>query len=200
MATLLYLGSRVSQIIKNKQRQTAEGLSILMFMLTITANLCTGMSILLRLQDSEQLKAQAPWLCGTFGTIALDATLFYQAFTYSRADAAAAAAGTDGKGGAHHGHHHHHHHQHQHGGGLHPNGSSSLPSPSAPGHPNECAPSGAGAGLQQASGGSLAASVRPQQARGGQGLEGGGGSSETGAAGDLDLEAPLLNGEASDEE
>ncbi|EFJ52906.1 hypothetical protein VOLCADRAFT_44712, partial [Volvox carteri f. nagariensis] len=78
LSTCFYLASRVSQIRKNLARKSTEGLSPFMFMLTMSANLCTGISIVLRLRSLEQLKEQLPWMCGTFGTIALDMTLFYQ--------------------------------------------------------------------------------------------------------------------------
>ncbi|KAL6761207.1 hypothetical protein V8C86DRAFT_2433049 [Haematococcus lacustris] len=45
---VLYLTSRLSQIYKNWSRKSAEGLSVIMFVFTISANLCTGCSMLLR--------------------------------------------------------------------------------------------------------------------------------------------------------
>ncbi|KAJ9534351.1 hypothetical protein QJQ45_016048 [Haematococcus lacustris] len=75
---VLYLTSRLSQIHKNWSRKSAEGLSVIMFVFTISANLCTGCSMLLRSRDIEDLQAQAPWLGGAFGTVALDAFIFWQ--------------------------------------------------------------------------------------------------------------------------
>ncbi|KAJ9534257.1 hypothetical protein QJQ45_006961 [Haematococcus lacustris] len=75
---VLYLTSRMSQIYKNWSRKSAEGLSVIMFVFTISANLCTGCSMLLRSRDIEDLQAQAPWLGGAFGTVALDAFIFWQ--------------------------------------------------------------------------------------------------------------------------
>lgn len=83
-ATLLYLGSRISQIIQTWSRGSAEGLSLLMFCLTVSANLLTGCSILLRVKDSEQLKEQLPWVAGALGTVGLDVTLTLQALHYQR--------------------------------------------------------------------------------------------------------------------
>eukprot|EP00955_Chlamydomonas_euryale_P098253 365130-Chlamydomonas_euryale.AAC.4 len=48
LSMCLYLSSRISQIAKNAARQSAEGLSLAMFCLAVTANMCTGCSILLR--------------------------------------------------------------------------------------------------------------------------------------------------------
>ncbi|GLI66517.1 hypothetical protein VaNZ11_010387 [Volvox africanus] len=115
LSTCFYLASRVSQIRKNLARRSTEGLSPVMFILTMSANLCTGVSIVLRLRSLEQVKEQLPWMCGTFGTIALDMTLFYQAITL----------GHEGHEHCHgHGHHHTRHghshcntHQHSYGAG-----------------------------------------------------------------------------------
>jgi hypothetical protein len=93
VSTVMYLSSRVSQIAKNKARKSAEGLSLIMFLMTVTANVCTGCSIILRLGSVEALKQQLPWLAGAFGTVGLDITIAYQASTYQRAAAAAAVAG-----------------------------------------------------------------------------------------------------------
>ncbi|GFH08101.1 uncharacterized protein HaLaN_03012, partial [Haematococcus lacustris] len=88
---VLYLTSRLSQIYKNWSRKSAEGLSVIMFVFTISANLCTGCSMLLRSRDIEDLQAQAPWLGGAFGTVALDAFIFWQAITYNAVESLAHA-------------------------------------------------------------------------------------------------------------
>lgn len=167
----------MSQIVKNRQRQSAEGLSILMFVLTITANLCTGFSIVLRLHDSEALKDQLPWLCGTFGTIALDVTLFYQTLTYGRIAAAhAAAQGAHKQEGDVHGHHHHHHHHH-HAHGRH-QGSHAFSNPASSKNTGETSATGMFASMP------VLGSLAPSNDRSGQ---------------QNDLEAPLLlNSHASD--
>ncbi|GLC41006.1 hypothetical protein PLESTB_000953000 [Pleodorina starrii] len=128
LSTCFYLASRISQIRKNLQRRSTEGLSPIMFMLTMSANMCTGISIVLRLRSLEQLKEQAPWMCGTFGTIALDITLFYQAMTLGQVEQ-----------NPHHDHHHHHQrhglHSHGHGHGRHGHHSHQA-------HSNVCTPGG----------------------------------------------------------
>eukprot|EP00195_Chlamydomonas_chlamydogama_P007943 CAMPEP_0202896704 /NCGR_PEP_ID=MMETSP1392-20130828/5649_1 /ASSEMBLY_ACC=CAM_ASM_000868 /TAXON_ID=225041 /ORGANISM="Chlamydomonas chlamydogama, Strain SAG 11-48b" /LENGTH=430 /DNA_ID=CAMNT_0049582149 /DNA_START=371 /DNA_END=1663 /DNA_ORIENTATION=+ len=84
MATVMYLSSRISQIVRNMRRRSAEGLAKAMFCLTMSANICTGFSILLRLRDMEQFRAQLPWICGAFGTVALDLTIFTQVVKYHK--------------------------------------------------------------------------------------------------------------------
>ena len=87
ISTVMYLSSRVSQIAKNAARKSAEGLSLIMFLMTVTANCCTGCSILLRLAGLEALRQQLPWLAGAFGTVGLDLTIAWQARKYQRAAA-----------------------------------------------------------------------------------------------------------------
>lgn len=77
-SSLLYLGSRVSQIYKNWSRHSVEGLAMSMFLFAILANSCYGASILLRTYTWAQLASSLPWLIGSLGTVALDATIFLQ--------------------------------------------------------------------------------------------------------------------------
>ncbi|KAG1660749.1 hypothetical protein FOA52_010623 [Chlamydomonas sp. UWO 241] len=84
----MYLTSRLSQIAKNSARQSAEGLSLAMFVLAVSANLCTGGSILLRTTAFEGLKNQAPWIAGSFGTVGMDLTIAWQAVHYGRLEKA----------------------------------------------------------------------------------------------------------------
>lgn len=91
-SSLLYLTSRVSQIIKNHQRQSAEGLAISMFVCAMAANSLYGASILIRSYTWPQLCSSLPWLIGSLGTVLLDATIFAQA----RRLAAGAGGGVGG--------------------------------------------------------------------------------------------------------
>ncbi len=86
-SSVLYLMSRVSQIVRNAQRKDTEGLAVTMFMCAVSANLCTGCSIVLRTFDWQQLMQQAPWLVGSLGTIALDMAILSQSYRYGHAKA-----------------------------------------------------------------------------------------------------------------
>ena len=87
-SSLLYLTSRVSQIIKNHQRQSAEGLAISMFVCAMAANSLYGASILIRSYTWVELRSSLPWLIGSLGTVLLDLTIFVQArMLAARADA-----------------------------------------------------------------------------------------------------------------
>lgn len=79
LSAVFYLGSRASQIAHNLKNGTAEGLSLGMFGLAITANVLYAGSVMLRTDNFTQLAEAAPWLVGSLGTVALDATIFSQA-------------------------------------------------------------------------------------------------------------------------
>ncbi|EFJ09806.1 hypothetical protein SELMODRAFT_447534 [Selaginella moellendorffii] len=75
----LYLGSRISQLVKNNQRKSAEGLSLAMVSCAVLANLTYGAAILMRAKTMDDLIGKAPWLLGSLGTVSLDITIFLQA-------------------------------------------------------------------------------------------------------------------------
>ncbi|KAG0623582.1 hypothetical protein M758_3G185100 [Ceratodon purpureus] len=75
----LYLGSRISQVVKNNERGSAEGLSLAMVFCAISANLTYGASIFMRLYSWQEFVAKAPWLVGSLGTVSLDIILLLQA-------------------------------------------------------------------------------------------------------------------------
>ncbi len=73
-----YLGSRVSQIVRNWRRHSAEGLSLAMFGCAIAANVTYGSGILLRTYTWAELRASTPWILGSLGTVSLDVLIFCQ--------------------------------------------------------------------------------------------------------------------------
>lgn len=75
---MFYLGSRCSQIFKNFSRRSAEGLSLAMFGCAIAANITYGLGILLRTYSWHYLRASAPWILGSLGTVFLDVLIFCQ--------------------------------------------------------------------------------------------------------------------------
>lgn len=82
-SSALYLGSRLSQLIKNKQRRSADGLSLGMVTCAVLANVTYGTSIIMRGPSWDNLIGKAPWLLGSFGTVFLDFSIFIQAHYYS---------------------------------------------------------------------------------------------------------------------
>ena len=83
VSALFYLGSRVSQILKNKKRRSCEGLSVSMFATAAVANVLYGSAIIVRANDSPRaLLESTPWLLGSLGTVALDSTILFQSRWY----------------------------------------------------------------------------------------------------------------------
>jgi uncharacterized protein with PQ loop repeat len=110
VASVLYLCSRVSQIHKNYCRKSSEGLALVMFMMAVCANLCTGTSIILRTFTLAELKEQLPWIIGSLGTISLDMIILWQSTVYSKAGAQQGAGGAAAVHSTRQHHQHHHHH------------------------------------------------------------------------------------------
>ena len=87
LATVFYLGGRLSQLAKNRRRQTVEGLSMYMFMLAVAANLSYGMSVLFASKKSDDTMRALPWLLGSLGTVVLDVSILVQSIVYKRRSA-----------------------------------------------------------------------------------------------------------------
>ena len=87
VSALFYLGSRVSQILKNRKRRSCEGLSTSMFATAAVANVLYGSAIIVRANDSPRaLLESTPWLLGSLGTVALDSTILAQSRRYGSED------------------------------------------------------------------------------------------------------------------
>jgi uncharacterized protein with PQ loop repeat len=117
VASILYLCSRVSQIHKNYTRKSSEGLALVMFIMAVCANLCTGTSIILRTFTWQELKEQLPWIIGSLGTISLDMIILWQSSVYSKnalllLQQQQQGVGSSGDGVPVHSTRHHRHHQH----------------------------------------------------------------------------------------
>ena len=84
VSALFYLGSRVSQILKNKSRRSVEGVSVLMFAVAAVANTLYGTAILVRADTFAELVQSVPWLLGSLGTVALDSTILAQSWVYAK--------------------------------------------------------------------------------------------------------------------
>ncbi|KAH7099587.1 PQ-loop-domain-containing protein [Auriculariales sp. MPI-PUGE-AT-0066] len=84
-SALLYLGSRVPQIIKNSQTK-CEGLSLALFVFAIGGNATYVASILADSMEPRHLLANLSWLVGSGATILLDLVVLGQFFYYRRAE------------------------------------------------------------------------------------------------------------------
>ncbi|XP_071500132.1 lysosomal amino acid transporter 1 homolog [Diadema antillarum] len=69
---IFYVGSRVPQLIKNFKRRSVEGVSMLMFILTVMGNIFYGASILMEDTSVVFVLRHLPWLVGSLGTLFFD--------------------------------------------------------------------------------------------------------------------------------
>lgn len=76
-----YVGSRIAQILKNRERQSADGIANTMFIFAILGNLTYSIGILLR--DDRLVKA-IPWLMGSLTCMMMDVFIVFQLNYYSR--------------------------------------------------------------------------------------------------------------------
>lgn len=99
---LLYLGSRLPQILLNFRRKSTEGVSMLFFIFACIGNLTYVLSIVAfspvcrvpgRCGAGEAktiyfryMAVNASWLLGSFGTLLLDMAIFLQFFIYRQKD------------------------------------------------------------------------------------------------------------------
>lgn len=83
-SALCYISSRIPQIQENSASQSVEGLSIPMFLLTVFGNIAYGFGIFLRMPvlDSHFWFGTFPYILGSMGTIAFDAVILWQAYTF----------------------------------------------------------------------------------------------------------------------
>lgn len=83
-STVLYLSSRVPQIMLNHKRKSVEGLALGMFVCALGANITFGAGILIRARDWQAVVQQAPWIIGSLGTVVLDACILCQFWLYRK--------------------------------------------------------------------------------------------------------------------
>ncbi|KAK5994947.1 putative vacuolar amino acid transporter YPQ3 [Cladobotryum mycophilum] len=83
ISAVCYLFARIPQIIKNYKSKSCQGLAILFFMLSSTANLTYAVSIVSFSQDKKYLVNIVPWLLGSLGTVSEDIIIFFQFHYYS---------------------------------------------------------------------------------------------------------------------
>lgn len=70
---VLYLGSRIPQVVKNFRRKSTEGLSLLFFLFACLGNITYVLSIVSLSLNPRYLLANLSWLVGSAGTLLLDA-------------------------------------------------------------------------------------------------------------------------------
>lgn len=83
LCAFLYLGSRIPQILLNFKRKSCDGISFMFFLFACLGNLTYVISILAIDTSWYYLWVNSSWLAGSFGTLALDFTIFIQFFLYN---------------------------------------------------------------------------------------------------------------------
>lgn len=83
LCAVLYLGSRIPQIVLNYERKSCEGISFMFFLFACLGNLTYVISILAIDTSLNYLWVNSSWLAGSLGTLALDFTIFTQFFMYN---------------------------------------------------------------------------------------------------------------------
>ncbi|KAI8339765.1 PQ loop repeat-domain-containing protein [Chlamydoabsidia padenii] len=83
-SAILYVGSRIPQIIKNHREKSTEGLSVGMFLCAVLGNMLFTLSIFLRSTDPHYLLVNLSWIIGSSGTLLFDFIIFIQFFLYSQ--------------------------------------------------------------------------------------------------------------------
>jgi solute carrier family 66 (lysosomal lysine-arginine transporter), member 1 len=102
LCAVLYLGSRVPQLLLNWRRKSTEGVSMLFFLFACLGNLTYVLSIFAfepRCRNEDRCKpgeatgiywryilVNLSWLAGSLGTLVLDLGIFVQFWIYSRND------------------------------------------------------------------------------------------------------------------
>ncbi|KAL4788442.1 PQ loop repeat-domain-containing protein [Aspergillus varians] len=102
LCAILYLGSRLPQILLNYKRKSTDGVSLLFFLFACIGNLTYVLSILAYSPECEYgrhcedgdirklygryILVNLSWLIGSFGTLFLDMCIFIQFFVYQDND------------------------------------------------------------------------------------------------------------------
>jgi len=81
---ILYVGSRIPQILKNHTARSCEGLSVYMFLLSVVGNTAYFFAIVFHSTDRVYLLTNLPWIVGSLGTLAMDAFIFFQFYIYQQ--------------------------------------------------------------------------------------------------------------------
>lgn len=92
VSAVVYLSSRLPQILKNHQRKSVEGLSVVMFFCAVMGNTTYGLGVLLRDSSWPAIHKALPWLTGSLGTLLLDFSILLQFWYFDEGASARAAA------------------------------------------------------------------------------------------------------------
>ncbi|KIV85234.1 hypothetical protein PV11_00957 [Exophiala sideris] len=113
LCAVLYLGSRVPQLLLNYKRKSTEGVSLLFFLFACIGNLTYDMSIFAyspvcrspghcvpgeaKTLYLRYIAVNASWIAGSLGTLFLDMAIFVQFFLYKKDETDEVAVVDDGR-------------------------------------------------------------------------------------------------------
>eukprot|EP00940_MAST-03C_sp_MAST-3C-sp2_P000427 g427.t1 len=84
-SALVYVTSRLPQILKNYTRGSVQGLSPYMFGCAVMGNLTYALGVLVKRPSSKDIVSALPFLIGSLGTICFDCVILVQYFYYLNA-------------------------------------------------------------------------------------------------------------------
>lgn len=84
ISAVLYLCSRIPQILLNFKRKSCDGVSFLFFLFACLGNITFIFSIIVVSFDSQYIELNLSWLLGSAGTLLMDLTIFTQFFLYKK--------------------------------------------------------------------------------------------------------------------
>ena len=82
LSAVMYLLSRMPQILKNYRRKSTGGLSFLMFMFAVLGNVTYALGILMQSVELTFILKKLPWIVGSVGTLIFDFSIFIQFWVY----------------------------------------------------------------------------------------------------------------------
>ncbi|KAI8077001.1 PQ loop repeat-domain-containing protein [Thamnidium elegans] len=83
-SAVLYVGSRIPQILKNWRNKSTEGLSFGMFICAVMGNVLYTSSIFLKSMETSYILTNLSWIVGSTGTLVFDFIIFVQFFVYEK--------------------------------------------------------------------------------------------------------------------
>jgi uncharacterized protein with PQ loop repeat len=87
LSSSLYILGRFPQLYLNFKRKSTEGLSVLMYLLTILGNTCYMTSVLVYSTEHEYILLNLPWIILTVVTVSCDIIVILQSRVYKRSGA-----------------------------------------------------------------------------------------------------------------
>ena len=96
-ATIMYLGSRVPQIMLIRSLGSVQDMSLMMFVAAVAGNATYATAILLKSTTTDALVKQLPWLAGSLGVLGMDVYIVSRFFVLPSSSSSSSSS-LDGSG------------------------------------------------------------------------------------------------------